>query len=150
MVLVIEPYPDARYCSEVCGSLCCKVADVWTLQGEELSYDFWSANYPRLGKSTCGCLADNGLCNIHDNRRPLVCRIFPYFQFEGAVLASLSCRYVRDVVLPSVDTHVSRDWLFKEILEYLEYECSKEQLLQIEQRLRECKGLFLLVRGNRK
>ncbi|HHV79939.1 MAG TPA: hypothetical protein GXX40_10125 [Firmicutes bacterium] len=146
---MIKPYPDAWYCSKVCGSRCCKVADVWTLQGEELSYEFWKANYPRLGKSTCGCLDENGLCIVHDAHRPLICRIFPYFRFEDAVLASLSCKYVSEVILPSINSHIIRDSLFREVLEYIDCECSGDRVRQIEQRLRECKGLFLLIRGNR-
>lgn len=149
MIQVLAPYPDVSYCTQICRSRCCRVADVWTLPGEELSYEFWSANYPRLGKDTCGCLDAQGLCSIHDGRRPLICRIYPYFKFEDAVLASLSCQYVREVVLPGITTHAVRDRLFREILEYIECECLEEQARLIEQNLRVRKGLFLLIRGNR-
>lgn len=146
---MIKAYPDAGYCTQVCGSRCCRVADVWTLPGEELSYEFWRANYPRPGKDTCGCLDESGLCRIHDGRRPLICSLFPYFKFEGAVLASLSCKYVREVVLPATSSHTVRDRLFQDILECIDCQCSAEETRQIEQRLRECKGVFLLIRGNR-
>lgn len=145
---MVKPYPDGFYCSKICQSQCCRNVDIYVLKSEEISYEFWKANYPSLGRKTCGCLDAEGLCSIHEGPRPLICRIYPYFIYQGGIMASLNCKYVSEVVLPSLTSHVVRDRVFKQILEYLTLECSDEQVVEIEDRLRQCKGVFLLFRGN--
>ncbi|HHY39194.1 MAG TPA: hypothetical protein GX507_09750 [Clostridia bacterium] len=146
--MVFHPYPDAHYCSKVCGSLCCKVSDVFVLKGEDVSYEYWSSNHPAVGRTSCGCLDEEGLCRIHEDSRPLVCRLYPYFRYQNAIMASLGCPYVREVVLPRLGSHHARDAFFKKVMDYISWEGSDSEFRQIEDRLRECKGIFLFIRGN--
>lgn len=145
---MLPPYPDAHYCAKVCGSVCCRVSDVFLLKGEEVSYEFWSSNYPAVGRTSCGCLDEEGLCRIHSDPRPLICRLYPYFRYQNGIMASLGCSYVREVVLPHLDGHHARDAFFKKVMDYILCEGSDAQLRELEDKLKECKGIFLLIKGN--
>jgi len=146
---MVAPYPDAAYCSTICGSRCCRMVDVDILEGEQLSPEYWAANHPRLGRKQCGCLDTRGLCTIYHGGRPLMCAIYPYFPYDGGILASLSCPYVTDTVLPAcAASHTARDSVFRQITDYLRAVLSPSQIQQLERKLRQCRGTFVLIRGN--
>lgn len=125
------------------------MVDVDILEGEELSPQYWAANHPRPGRKQCGCLDARGLCTIYLAGRPLMCAIYPYFPYDGGILASLACPYVSDKVLPAcANSHTARDYVFRQLCDYLGALLSPSQIQQLEHKLRRCRGTFVLIRGN--